>query len=190
MSSVFGEYKAVKDSATEAFLRTKAIEMEKRDISRTYVALSSDLTVLEFVTLGIKCMNVPQQSVIRGGILRKMNLETKTGIAQSYLLGQLSRSEASEKGLGSILIGTAMRQFKIAKKAVGCRMVRLDCDDELTTYYEQFGFRFLRKSDDKTLNQMIAFIDREKLGRTGRSRSLRRSTHCSRISLNEVSRFV
>ena len=89
-----------------------------------------------------------------------MNIEESTGVAQSYLLGQLSRSVKSEKGFGSFLMRVAIDNLKIANKAVGCRMVRLDCQDDLVPYYEQFGFRLVRKNDDGSLNQMITFIDR------------------------------
>ena len=161
VSSSFSRYKAVKNSSTESFLQTKAIEMEKRNIPRTYVALTPELDVLGYITLSIKCMSIPKENLLGSKTLGRMNIEEKTGVAQSYLLGQLSRSDKSEKGFGTILMELAMKQVKIANKAVGCRMFRLDCHDDLVPYYEQFGFRLVRKNDDGTLNQMITFIDKD-----------------------------
>lgn len=134
--------------------------MERRNVSRTYVAMTPEFDVLGYIMLSIKCMSILKENLISSKVLRKMNIGERTGVAQSYLLGQLSRSVKSEKGFGSILMKVAMDNLIIANRAVGCRMVRLDCHDDLVPYYEQFGFRSVRKNDDGTLNQMITFIDR------------------------------
>lgn len=83
-----------------------------------------------------------------------MNIDTRTGVAQSYLLGQLSRSVDAPKGLGSTLIDL----LASAKTIVGCRMVRLDCHDELIQYYSEHDFKLITRSEDGTLSQMMAFV--------------------------------
>lgn len=157
--SRISEYRCIRDSATEAFLHEKAIEMESRDLSRTYLAILPDNgKVIGYITLSIKCMTVPKENLLSGKVLRNMNIESRTGIAQSYLLGQLSRSSDAPKGLGTLLLDFAFDRLSVAKDAVGCRMVRLDCHDELIPYYTDHGFKLIRKNDDGTLNQMMAFI--------------------------------
>ena len=151
-------YKAARDSATEAFLRHKAIEMELRDLCRTYLAVSDDMRILGFVSVGIKCLSVPEGNQLSGKVLKSMNIEAGSGVAQSYLLGQLSRSEDSPKGLGRELLDVAFEKLDTAKRLVGCRMVRLDCHDELIPYYQAHGFRLITKNAEGTLNQMMAFV--------------------------------
>ncbi len=52
---ILDQYRCVYDSDTESFLRSKAIEMELRDLSRTYVAFSKkNKHIYGYVTLAIK----------------------------------------------------------------------------------------------------------------------------------------
>ena len=81
------------DSATEAFLKEKAIDMEVRDLSRTYLAIAKDdVRILGYITLSIKCMRVPDENLLSGKTRKSMNIDSRTNIVQSYLIGQLSRS--------------------------------------------------------------------------------------------------
>ena len=137
-------FEPVHESATKVFLREKAIDMEKRDLSRTYLAISKpDGRVIGYITLSIKCMAVPRENLLSGKTLKGMNIESSTGVAQSYLLGQLS---------------LAFDKLGQAKGIVGCRMVRLDCHDELIPYYTDHGFRLITKNGSGSLNQMMAFV--------------------------------
>ena len=158
-SNILSSFKSHMESDTETFLREKAIEMERRDISRTYIGLSSDgISILGYVTVSIKCLRVPDDNCLSNKALEKMNIDGATGIAQSYLIGQLSRSKDSPRGFGSVLMEVALRQLTVSKSAVGCRLVRLDCYEELIPYYGGHGFRPITRNDDGTLNQMMRLI--------------------------------
>ena len=62
--NALGRFKSVHDSSTESFLREKAIDMEKRDLSRTYLVVSrDDANVIGYITLSIKCMAVPKENL-------------------------------------------------------------------------------------------------------------------------------
>ena len=157
--NALGRFKSVHDSATESFLREKAIDMEKRDLSRTYLVVSrDDANVIGYITLSIKCMAFPKENLLSGKTLKGMNIESSTGVAQSYLLGQLSRSKDAPKGLGGEMLDLAFDKLGQAKGIVGCRMVRLDCHDELIPYYTDHGFRLITKNGSGSLNQMMAFV--------------------------------
>ena len=84
-------YRAVFDSATESYLHDKAMEMEKRALARTYIAIDGGPKVIGYVTIGIKCLLVEDASRIDGKIVHKMNIDVNNSVAQSYLLGQLSQ---------------------------------------------------------------------------------------------------
>lgn len=156
--SLLQGYRSFKESDTERFIHNLAIEMEQSDKCRTYLMISKKTGELwGFVTLSIKCIRVPE-NVLSKKILRRMNIESKTGIAQAYLLGQLSRSIDSPRGTGEKLMDLAMDVLANAKRSVGCRMLRLDCHDELIPYYQRYGFKFISKNEGSTLNRMMTIF--------------------------------
>lgn len=159
-SRILDSFRSIHDSSTESFLRTKAIEMEMRDLSRTYLAVSEDeVMIFGYITIGIKCMRVPEENLLSRKTKKSMNIDCRTNIVQSYLIGQLSRSADAPKGLGSYLLDIAFEKLNKTRELVGCRIVRLDCHDELIPYYRSHGFKLITKNDDRSLNQMIAFVD-------------------------------
>ena len=66
----------------------------------------------------------------------------------------MSRSEDAPKGFGKTILEHAIDVIEEANLLVGCRLVRVDCVDKLICYYEDKGFRFIRKNADGDLNQM------------------------------------
>ena len=157
VAKVLSEYRSVKESDTEDFLHTKAIPMEKRDHSRTFIAMTPDMRILGYVSLSIKCMRIPEDTPLSRNVQRQINVDSRTRVAQSYLIGQLSRSADAPKGLGAELIGVAIGKIRGSKRNVGCRMVRLDCRNELVPYYQGQGFRMVAH-DEGSLNQMMILV--------------------------------
>ena len=157
VAKVLSEYRSVRESDTEDFLHTKAIPMEKRDLSRTFIAMTPDMRILGYVSLSIKCMRIPDDTLLSSNVQRQINVDSRTRVAQSYLIGQLSRSVDAPKGLGAELIGVAIGKIRGSKRNVGCRMVRLDCRDELVHYCRGQGFRMVAH-DEGSLNQMMILV--------------------------------
>ena len=87
----------------------------------------------------MKCMGVPDDVPISRNLRRKMNINDETGITQMYLLGQFARSDDSEPGTGSRLLNDALDIIHGAYIAVGCRVVRVDCADDLVPYTRATG---------------------------------------------------
>ena len=157
VNDIFSGFKSVHESDTEDFLHTKAIPMEKRDLSRTFIAMTPDMRILGYVSLSIKCMRIPDDTLLSSNVQRQINVDSRTRVAQSYLIGQLSRSVDAPTGLGAELIGVAIGKIRGSKRNVGCRMVRLDCRDELVPYYQGQGFRMVAHDGD-SLNQMMTLV--------------------------------
>ena len=127
-----------------------------KNISRTYPAIDTDNgKILGYFTLAFKCLNV-KGADMAADIAEQMNI--KDDIAQSYLIGQLARSDDAERGLGKIMLDEALKIFFKGKELFGCQTVRLDCRDELIDYYRSHGFRPIGKNPDLDLNQMVTFI--------------------------------
>jgi len=133
------DYSAVLESDTEHFLHDKAIEMEKRALARTYLAMDEDDDIIGHVTIGIKCLKIENTDEIDRKTAHRMNIDERNMVAQCYLLGQLSRSAKAPKGFGKMLLEVAFGELRVAKEKVGCRTLRLDCHDEPIPYYENTG---------------------------------------------------
>lgn len=162
------DYESYMESDTQAFLRNRAIEMEKSDISRTFLAITEEeYRIMGYFTIGIKCIRIPEDNELSGKKTKAINIDPKTCTAQSYLLGQLSRSKEAPKGLGKWLIAESISHIKAANNEVGCRMLRLDCHDELVEYYKKNGFSVINRScGTNSLNQMMTILHRETRSRT------------------------
>ena len=152
---LFG-FKCSRNRDSEHFLRKIAVKHEERDISRTYLAMDFDENnILGYFTLALKCLNL-KASEVDAELAEMLNLNND--IAQSYMIGQLARSDDAERGLGRDMLHRALKNFSVGKKMFGCRTVRLDCKDELIGYYMSQGFIHIRKNPDRDLNQMARFI--------------------------------
>lgn len=161
VQSLLGTFRCTRDHDREAFLLNRAVMFEKKGLGRTYIAVSGD-AVVGYFTLGIKCMRIPDDTPFSANTRKKMNIDPTTGVAQSYLLGQLGRSDDSRKGLGACLLRDAIDIVKQANGLVGCRVLRVDCTDDLLDYYRKHGFVLVTRSDYAEgmgqLNQMIMII--------------------------------
>ncbi len=146
------------DASPARFLREDAITMELKDLSRTHLVMSGDARIMGFFTLGMKCTRIPEENSLSNSILKRMNIESATRIAQAYLLGQLCRSKDSQPGFGKELIDYAIELVSVCKDIVGCRMIRLDCNDDMVGYYESCGFKVIGKYPGGSLNQMMTLL--------------------------------
>lgn len=150
-----------RDRDREDFLHNKAILFEKKGMARTYLALMDD-DIAGYFTLSIRCLRVPDDQNVSISLSKKMNIDPDNNVAQSYLLGQLGRADGSYKGMGADILEDAVELVKQANGIVGCRVVRVDCQDELIPYYEQHGFRYLCVTEPAegkpSLNQLVQVI--------------------------------
>jgi predicted GNAT family N-acyltransferase len=154
---LLSDFKCSKNKDSENFLKNASMRHDLKDISRTYVAVDDEQKISGYYTLAMKCMNTDDlDPELDREIVNMMNLND--GIAQAYLIGQLARADDAVPGLGRKMLDEAVVTFSETKAKIGCRMVRLDCKDELIDYYRSYGFRHIRRNSEKNLNQMAIFI--------------------------------
>lgn len=132
--TLLSEFRCSRDREREEFLRDKAIVMEKKALTRTYMAITKEFHVVGYFSIGIKCMSIQEDVALSSNFRKKLNIDGKTNVAQMYVLGQLARSDDSEPGIGAELMDDALDIIHRAYDAVGCRAVRLDCTDSLVGY--------------------------------------------------------
>lgn len=157
---ILGGYHDCIGSDQEQFLRTEAIMMEKRNMCRSYLAIGKESEIMGYFSIGLRCMKVPGSHENGSDFSKKMNIDPESRVAQSYLIGQLSRSKDAPKGFGIVLLKDAIDMIKDANLIVGCRLVRVDCVDRLIDYYARFGFSNIRKNEAGDLNQMAYILRR------------------------------
>ena len=157
VSAMVAKFKCSRNTDSEKFLRNASLAFDLKDISRTYLAIDLDKEEIKgYFTLGMKCLDAGKLDV-GSEVSEYMNIN-KDGIAQAYLIGQRARADDAAPGLGKMMLHESLKIFSGVKEKIGCRMVRLDCRDELIGYYRSQGFQHIRKNTDKDLNQMVRFI--------------------------------
>lgn len=158
-AGALSRYRSVSVSEPDEFLHCKAVMMEKKDLSRTYLALDmADGCIVGFFSLAVKCMSLDNCTMLSASMRRRMNVDERTGFVHLYMIGQLSRSSRLPPGSGALLLKEGLMILAIAKRIVGCRVMGLDCRDELVGYYEDRGFRLVYRSEDTGMNRMIGFV--------------------------------
>lgn len=153
------EYHCSKDPDVENYLKNTALHHSRHDVSKTFLAVDDDFSILGYYTLAIKCMTVPMPdpgSEVSRTFYRNLNVHE--GVVQAYLIGQLSRSDCSFKGLGAELLNLALTNLNGYRANLGCNAVRLDCHDNMIEYYLHKGFKFVKKDLKTGLCQMIAIL--------------------------------
>ncbi|MDR0779056.1 MAG: hypothetical protein LBE48_06450 [Methanomassiliicoccaceae archaeon] len=156
LSSFLSRFKCSRSTDSERFLREVSVMHDKKDISRTHLIVDSEEDkILGYFTLALKCLSLNECDLSKSTV-ELMNLNE--GVAQAYLIGQLAKADDAASGLGKRMLDEALKAFIDGKRKFGCRMVRLDCKDELIDYYVSYGFQHIRRNHEKDLNQMAIFI--------------------------------
>ena len=68
------DFHCSRDDDRESYLHNKAIPMEKKAMSRTYLAVSKEHGIVGYFSIGMKCMGVPDDVPISRNLRRKMNI--------------------------------------------------------------------------------------------------------------------
>jgi hypothetical protein len=128
----------------EYFVRDKAIEFEKMDISRTYFIYTSFQgrpQLVGFFAVALKPIH------IRRGVRKCITGNTGREEASVFLLGQLGKNykgEIDQQRLikGEQLIYLAFKKILEAYQIIGGRAVLVECQNEehLKNFYESMGF--------------------------------------------------
>ena len=158
--ALLNTFKCSRDHDREHFLWNLAIQFEKRCMSRTYLAVdvSDPSHILGYFSLGMKCLRLREDAPISRSMRNKMNVDSETDIAQSYLIGQLGRSDDSPKGLGAMLLIDALDLIRQSSEIVGCRVVRLDCSSNVESYYTSQGWKRVGTNESRSLIQMAIVL--------------------------------
>ncbi len=158
VNEILSKFYCTYDEDVSVFLKEKAVVQEKRHISRTYLIFDNDGKMAAYCTIAVSSIKADNLQC-PNNLKRKLNI-SKDNIIQSYLIGQIGRTEDSQKGLGKWVLKKAVDLILQINSAIGCRVIRIDCKDKekLLDYYIGEGFQAVGKNRSNDLHQMIKII--------------------------------
>ncbi|CAM3862793.1 hypothetical protein [Alkalicoccus chagannorensis] len=153
---------AVGAKDVEHFIKEKAIEFQRMDLSRTYLVLSryqGKFFLAGYFSIANKPLVIPKKqyqkfptSVRKRLMGQGHKTEQRNYQIKSYLLGQLGKNYsqvAKEAGAasGSDILELAQKKVKEAYKLMGGRILYLECEDneKITGFYEKNGYSKLNE---------------------------------------------
>ena len=162
-SSVQGKldsFRCSRDPDLELFLRRSAIPNEKRDLTRTYLAICDGMQIAGYFSLNLRCGRILPDCGLSKSRLKELNIQPDTNVAQMYLIAQVGRADDSPKGFGKLLMAEAVNVLRRARDLIGCHVVRIDCKPapSLIAYYEHYGFQRIRSDSGEGLMMMVLLL--------------------------------
>jgi hypothetical protein len=167
VNEVLSSFFCSKDQDIEDFLKNKAraIQLEKLDLSRTYLLFDEEqLEVKKFVLLGYfsLALNIFHFSNLA---LSKSQVKKFTGFPPQiekkeiavYLIGQLAKNDTySDLYDGKVLLEYAFSEIRNSKKIIGGRCVMVESKNfpQLIEFYTENNFNQVRQDTD----QLLQFI--------------------------------
>jgi hypothetical protein len=151
-----------KDKDVENFLKTKAMEHERRNKSRTYLLLdeTEKQRILAYFTLSLKILTFSPE--LSKTVVQKIDGFNKNAKAAPVLLiGQFGKDSTLTVELsGNYLMSLCKYHLSNAQKTVGGRIVLAECLPTVPVirFYEQNGFKFLQRDENDKYHQMILMI--------------------------------
>lgn len=137
----------------EYFLKEKAIEFSKQDISRTYIVMGKykgEEVIVGYFAITNKVTNIKKVALSETKRKRLLKFATFDKESKSYsialpLIGQLGKNYYNNYNTlisGEILLKMACNKIKETQDLIGGRFVFLECEDkpELKEVYENNGF--------------------------------------------------
>jgi len=171
VSGVISTFECKQDSDIESFLKEKAILFDKKGKCKTHLLLDENelmrgnIVIAAYFSVAIQSLKIPESTSISQ--IRKLDgLYSKRGgepISEvpSYLIGQLAKNDKYKFDLnGSLILEHAIAVIINAEYLVGGRVIYIECRDiqKLITFYENNGFKLLRRDPDDALLQMYCII--------------------------------
>ena len=144
------------DNDVETFLKTKAVDFESRNKSRTYLIFDDDVLVAYF-TLSLNALSF-RENVSKNTIKRIDGFSKDIKAAGIILIGQFGKDCILAKHTsGETLLNTCMETIYKAQEIIGGRFVMLEClnIEKVVSFYVKNGFEFLQYDKKDKYMQMI-----------------------------------
>lgn len=150
---ILNDYKCELNRDVEYFLKEKAIEFSRQDISRTYIVMSKykgKNVIVGYFAITNKVTNIRKIKLSETKRKRLLKFAVYDKTTKSYsmaipLIGQIGKNYNNGYNKlisGDILLKLACDKIKEAQELLGGRFVFLECEDKvkLKNFYEENGF--------------------------------------------------
>ena len=155
-----------RDKNVESFLKEKAVDFDKRNVSRTYVMLkhealmNREFIIAAYFTASIKTLNFGPNVSKR--MKKDIDGFSKDAEAVSaVLIGQLGKDAVHGKEMPGVdaLLAAVDLAYNV-RSIVGSRIVFLECEpaEKLLEFYNANGFVRLQVNQSSGLTQMVRFL--------------------------------
>ncbi|MBR5501215.1 MAG: hypothetical protein IKV74_06790 [Clostridia bacterium] len=143
------------------FLRHKAVQAEREGTTRTYLIVNDEqwskgvLQLDGYFSIALKTLHFSKTDP---SVLEEIFGDPKKNNCPAFLIGQLARSQTAPKGVGGFYLEIAMSYIANVSDIIGGRFVYLDCEPEMQSYYEKYGFSFLQNKRGQHYIQMYRIL--------------------------------
>lgn len=147
------EYSCGLNKDVEYFIKEKAIEFSKQDISRTYIVMSQykeKNVIVGYFAITNKVTNIKKVTLSETKRKRLLKFAVYDKESKSYsialpLIGQIGKNYNNGYNkliTGDVLLKLACDKIKEAQTLLGGRFIFLECEDKprLREFYESNGF--------------------------------------------------
>lgn len=162
VDSYLKSYRCAKNADIEHFVRSNALDMERKGITVTYLVFSDSprASFAGFFSLTMKVLHLDGNSLSKSATKRLLRFgELDDGASSieipAILIAQFGKNDDCPKECrisGDELMGLAIDKVQLAQSYIGGRYVYLECEDneKLLSFYEsqQFHIFGLRKAID------------------------------------------
>jgi hypothetical protein len=155
-----------KDKDVEAFLKTKALEFDLRNKSRTYLILEKGsfikgtVKILAYFTLSLKILEFEpctSKSLIKSIDGFSKNISSIAVI----LIGQFGKDEFLAKNInGDIFLNICLGIIGNVQNLIGGRIALVEClpIEKIVSFYSKNGFKLLQSDKNDKYMQMVMFV--------------------------------
>jgi hypothetical protein len=149
---------ACKDKDVELFLKSKALEFEKRDKSRTYLVIDDETQgIAAYFTLSLKSLEF-RDTLSKGKIKEIDGFSKEVKSVAIALIGQFGKDEFNARSVsGKKIFDLCMEIIYQVHTLIGGRHVLIECRDieKVTEFYHGNGFEFLQADKSDSYLQMV-----------------------------------
>ena len=150
------------DVEVETFLKTKALDFDQRNKSRTYLLIDggndNEIVILGYYTLTMK--SLPFGAETSKSAKKKIDgFRSDVDSTEAVLIGQLGKNyNYKDKINGKIIIDYALDDIYRTQNIIGGRITFLECQnsEKVIKFYQENGFVFLQDSGEYL--QMIRYL--------------------------------
>jgi hypothetical protein len=147
----------------ENFIKNKAVDFEKRDMSRTYLILNENRNFVAYFSLTLKVLEF-NDTVSNKTKKRLHGASSSIKSIPVILIGQLGKNfNFKDEITGKYILESAMSFVKQIYGLVGCRIclvetLACESNQKVIDFYTDYGFVGLNKSPTDNFLQMYTRI--------------------------------